>query len=250
MAEKKEKKKTNQKTKIILGVIAIIVIVAIVGIAGFINYHKKQVELLNQEAEKILNIQIINSDGSINKDAQIDMEIKTKGSYSVVEETLKQYLNEVLTLAKEAENVYSEGEIENALAIENIKEDGPEFTKTKENIANMKQKSEDYINKFLTLCDTNNLLSAIDDKPVSDYYKEIYRRLAVDEETEKSLEDTKKQMEEARITINGAFDYLTSVVQFLSDNKASWMVQGDQIMFKSQSALDEFNKLLDEAPEM
>ena len=57
-------------------------------------------------------------------------------------------------------------------------------------------------------------------------------------------------MEEARITINGAFDYLTSVVQFLSDNKASWMVQGDQIMFKSQSALDEFNKLLDEAPEM
>ena len=180
MAEKKEKKKTNQKTKIILGVIAIIVIVAIVGIAGFINYHKKQVELLNQEAEKILNIQITNSDGSINKDAQIDMEIKTKGSYSVVEETLKQYLNEVLTLAKEAENVYSEGEIENALAIENIKEDGPEFTKTKENIANMKQKSEDYINKFLTLCDTNNLLSAIDDKPVSDYYKEIYRRLAVD----------------------------------------------------------------------
>ena len=100
MAEKKEKKKTNQKTKIILGVIAIIVIVAIVGIAGFINYHKKQVELLNQEAEKILNIQITNSDGSINKDAQIDMEIKTKGSYSVVEETLKQYLNEVLTLAK------------------------------------------------------------------------------------------------------------------------------------------------------
>lgn len=55
-------------------------------------------------------------------------------------------------------------------------------------------------------------------------------------------------MEKERDSLNEAFDYLTKVVEFLSDNKASWQVEGDQVMFKSQSKLNEFNELLENAP--
>lgn len=95
------------------------------------------------------------------------MEIKTKGQYAIVEETMKQYLNQTLELAKEADNVYKPEEIEQILSIENIKEDGPDFVKTKENIAKMKQDSENYINEFIELCNADKLLAAIDDKDVS-----------------------------------------------------------------------------------
>lgn len=249
MGEKKEKQEKKQgKGKKIAIIVLVIIIVIAIGIFALINYHKTQLELLNQEAQKISELQITAEDGTIAENVSVDMDIKTTGQYAIVEETLKQYLNQALELAKEAENVYKTDEIENILSIDNIKADGPDFVQTKENIAKMKQDSENYINEFVELCNADNLLAAIDDKQVSEYYKEIYRTLALDETTKQELESAIAEMENQRTSINGAFDYLTQIVNFLSDNKSSWQIEGDQIMFKSQSMLDEFNELIENAP--
>ena len=249
MGEKKEKEEKKQGKGKKIAIIVLVIIIAIsIGIFALINYHKTQLELLNQEAQKITELQITAEDGTIAENVSVDMDIKTTGQYAIVEETLKQYLNQALELAKEAENVYETEKIENILSIENIKADGPDFVKTKEKIAKMKQDSENYINEFVELCNPNKLVSAIDDKQVNEYYKEIYRTLALDEETKQELESAIAQMETQRTSINGAFDYLTEIVTFLSDNKSSWQIEGDQIMFKSQSMLDEFNELIENAP--
>lgn len=249
MGEKKEKQEKKQgKGKKIALIILVIVIIIAIGIFALINYHKTQLELLNQEAQKISELQITAEDGTISENVSVDMDIKTKGQYAIVEDTLKQYLNQALELAKEAENVYETEKIENILSIDNIKADGPDFVQTKENIAKMKQDSENYINEFVELCNPDKLVSAIDDKQVSEYYKEIYRTLALDETTKQELESIIAEMENQRTSVNEAFDYLTQVVSFLSDNKSSWQIEGDQIMFKSQSMLDEFNELIENAP--
>lgn len=241
MEEKKKSKK-----KIIISIVVIIAIIAI-AVVGFFTYHGQQVALLTAEIQKATGVEAVNADGTINRDAKIDMEIKTKGGYAVVEETLKSYLNEAITLAQGADSLYDQEQIENTLSIENIKNDGPDFVKTKENIAQMKQDGEEYIDKFIELCNEEKLLSAIDDKQVSDYYKELYKQLAIDEGASEELKNSISELEEAKADLVEVFDYLNKLVEFLSDNKSSWTVEGEQIVFYSQDKLDEYQKLIEEA---
>lgn len=242
MEEKKKSKKG-----IIAGIIIVVIIIAI-AVVVFFAYHGQQLALLTTETQNAVAVKTVNDDGTINKEAKIDMEIKTKGSYAIVEETLKSYLNEALTLAQQADSLYSQEEIENTLSIENIKSDGPDFVQTKEKIAQMKKSGEEYIDKFIELCNEENLLAAIDDKQVSDYYKELYKQLATDEEAGKELANTVSELETLKTDLLAAFDYLNSIVEFLSDNKSSWTVEGEQIVFYSQAKLDEYQKLIEEAP--
>ena len=242
MEEKKKSKKG-----IIAGIIIVVITIAI-AVVGFFAYHGQQLALLTTETQNAVAVKTVNDDGTINKEAKIDMEIKTKGSYAIVEETLKSYLNEALTLAQQADSLYSQEEIENTLSIENIKSDGPDFVQTKEKIAQMKKSGEEYIDKFIELCNEENLLAAIDDKQVSDYYKELYKQLATDEEAGKELANTVSELETLKTDLLAAFDYLNSIVEFLSDNKSSWTVEGEQIVFYSQAKLDEYQKLIEEAP--
>lgn len=239
--------KEKSKKGIIITIIVMVVII-VIGILGIFAYHGQQLTLLTAETQKALAVKIVNNDGTINKEAKIDMEIKTNGSYSIVEETFKNYLNETLILAQQADSLYSQEEIENTLSIENIKSDGPDFVQTKEKIAQMKKEGEEYINKFIELCNEKNLLAEIEDKQVSSYYKELYKQLATDEGASKELENTILELEVVKTDLLAAFDYLNSIVVFLSDNKSSWTIEGDQIVFYSQDKLDEYQKLISEVP--
>ena len=58
------------------------------------------------------------------------------------------------------------------MSFENIKNDGPEFTQTKAKIAEMRKAGEEYIEQLLSLCEKERFLTVIDDKDISDYYKE------------------------------------------------------------------------------
>lgn len=240
------KTKMKTKTKVILGIIIGIVVVILIGISMLFAYHKKQLEILNEEGRKILSMQVTDSLGNINKNVNIDMNIKSSGGYAVVEETLKNYINEGITLAKEAEDLYKEEDLENIISFQNIKEDGPDFIKTKEKITTMKQNAINYIDKFIDLLDEQKMLSMIDDKPVNEYYKQLYKKMAVDNRTSTEFKDVKEQMEETKEDINKVFDKMTEIVQFLSDNKSSWEIQGNRIMFNSQEKLNEFNKKVNE----
>ncbi len=241
--------KKKSKKGLIIAIILIVLLV-IGAIAGFIYYNRQQLELLTDEINKATETKIVNDDGSINQEAKIDMNIKSSGNYAVVEQTLKDYLNEAVVLFQDAENIFNEQVIENIFSPENINTDGPEFTETKAKIEELKQKSNEYLEKLADICNEEKLLSAIDDKGLNDYYKELYRQLATDSKTSQELKDTLAEVESTKTTIAGALDWITKVLNFLSDNKNYWIVQDGQIAFTNQSKLDEYSKLLDEAPEM
>lgn len=251
-AEVKTEVKTENKKKSKKGlIIAIIVVILaiIVGISLFVAYHSSQFALLVSETNKITSIEILKADGTVDPDAKIDMEIKTKGSYAIVEQTLKEYLNETLETSKKAPEIIKSEDIENLMSFENIKNDGPEFTQTKAKIAEMRKTGEDYIEELLSLCDEERFLLVIEDKNVSDYYKEIYKKLAVDEETEKELNETKEKGEKAKKQITASFDYIESIFNFLSEHKSDWTIMGNQIMFYNQSVLNQYQKLVSNVPE-
>lgn len=246
--ETKKENSKKSKTGLIIAIILIVVAV-IIAIALFIGYHIYQTVLLTEEVNKMTSEDFVKSEGTINENAKIDMEIKTSGSYAVVEKTLKEYLNETLELAKNQPTEMLEEEIQKLVDFENIRNDAPEFTQTKAKIAAMKKTGEEYIDKFIELCNKENLLSRIENENVSDYYKELYKKLAMDEVSEKELEDVIVELENSKKQLTSGFEYIENMLNFLSEHKSDWTIIGNQIMFYRQSVLDQYQELVSNVPE-
>ncbi len=247
-AEVKTEKGKKSKKGLIIAIIAVVLVI-IVGISLFVAYHSSQFALLVSETNKITSMEMLKADGTVDQNAKIDMEIKTKGSYAVVEQTLKEYLNETLETSKKAPEIIKSEDIEKLMSFENIKNDGPEFTQTKAKIAEMRKAGEEYIEELLSLCDKDRFLTVIEDKDVSDYYKEVYKKLAVDEETEKELSETREKGEKAKKQITASFDYIENIFNFLSEHKSDWTIMENQIMFYNQSVLNQYQQIVSNVPE-
>ena len=89
--EKKEAKKS--KKKVIITVVVIVILILLV-VGGFVFYHGNQIGKLIAEVNKLAEIEMINEDGTL-KEEPIDMQIKTNGSYAVVEKTFKNYIRKI-----------------------------------------------------------------------------------------------------------------------------------------------------------
>ena len=240
--ENKKKEGKNSRKKVVIAIIIIVLAVAL-AVGGFIFYHGNQTGKLITEANKMAEVQIVNEDGSLVENP-IDMEIKTTGSYAVVEETLKSYMNEIITETQELIKSLDEDKIMNLVSIDNIKEDGPDFTNSKAEIANMRESIDIYVSRMEENTKEDNLLSRIDDKNVSQYYKELYKQLAIDEESGASMKASIEELKTAQEEAKTALDDLESLFNFLSENKGEWQVEGDQIVFTTQSAYDEYTSLM------
>ena len=114
-----EKVVKKSKKKVVITIVLIIVIILLVA-GGFIFYHGNQTGKLIAEVNKMSEVQMMNEDGSLVENP-IDMEIKTTGSYAVVEKTFKDYMNEIITDTQELANTLDEDKIMNLVSIENLK---------------------------------------------------------------------------------------------------------------------------------
>lgn len=249
MEEKVEKKEVKKsKKKVIITVVVILVLILLVA-GGFIFYHGNQTGKLIAEVNKLSEIQMTNADGTLVEEP-IDMEIKTTGSYAVVEETFKNYMNEIVTDTQALVDALDQEKIMNLVSIDNMKEDGPDFINSKEEITTMRDAISNYVAKMESLANEETLLSRIDDKDIGEYYKELYRQLATDEESGVSLKDAIDDLKTNEEEVVQALNDLESIFNFLSDNKAEWQIEGEQIVFTTESSYEEYTNLMESLPTM
>ena len=248
----KEKSNENvgkkSKKKIVITVVLIVVIILLAA-GGFVFYHSNQTGKLISEVNKLAEIQMVNDDGTL-VESPIDMQIKTTGSYAVVEETFKNYMNEIVTDTQALVDALDQEKIMNLVSIDNMKEDGPDFINSKEEITTMRDAISNYVTKMETLANEETLLSRIDDKDIGEYYKELYRQLATDEESGVSLKDAIDDLKTNEEEAVQALNDLESIFNFLSDNKAEWQIEGEQIVFTTESSYEEYTNLMESLPTM
>lgn len=237
--KEKSKKEPNKKSKkwIIWLIIAIIVVVVAVG--GFIAFHMGQ---LGQLTSEMVNLSKI--DTSNIENINIDMDIKTKGGYAVIEETMKQYINDLYAVVQEGETLIDTKELQKIGSIENIKEDGPDFLKTKAKIEETKEKVKKYVEDLKQKADINNMISAIDNKKVGNYYKELYKELIRQNSSNVDLSSAVEELENAEELVMKRLDKVGEIINFLSENKASWQIQNDKLLFKDMTKLTQYNRLV------
>ncbi len=223
--------------------ITIAVIVAI--IVGIIVYFA--ITDLNQE-EKLRN-ELTEINDLVNEE-NIDMEevnkrldtTVTTGDYAVVEKAFKNYLSDNFDNIMKIVEILNDEKITQILTAENYKNDGPEFVETKAYISTSKQNLETYKQKYEEFFTEDKAMSYINDKNLDDYYVDLYKNEFVgDIENDFKEDETSKSIDE----IIEILDISEDVINLLSENKDSWKIEGDTIVFSTDSLSQEYNNLLD-----
>ena len=227
------------KKKIIFIVIGIIILV-LLGIFGYMV-----VDEMNQTNKLIVEVDEISqmfNQTSMDYDA-IEQKLTTnvsKGDYLVVEKAVKQYLSDGLTSMKELQEIVDDDRITTLLTIQNYSEDGPDFVNTKEYIQNTRTTLETLKNQFISYTTQEKMDEYISDKGLDEYYIELYNELMGGD---KIMQSDIEELESSLDSIINMLNNTEIVIDFLIENKDSWQVQGENIMFFSNELVNEYNEL-------
>lgn len=222
------------KKKILIIVIAIILIVSVV--LGFLLAKDyMQEKILIEEIQTLTSRDITEDD--------FDTPIKTTGNYAVVEKAIKTYLNDYSTELKKVIAVLEDEKFVKILTVDNYKEDGPDFTNTKEYISTTKTQFNESMELIKEKCSKEKIMEQIQKENLDQKYVELYESLMLDEELEKDLVTQQEELEKAGEQINKLIDVYEKVIDFLVDNKGKWEVSGNMIQFETNKLVDQFNEL-------
>ena len=227
--------------KAIIGVIIAIVLVAIVGIGVLVVNDFKQEDILRQEMLEFENLTRVEN---IDLD-QIDQrirELKTTGDYGVLEKAMKDYLADVVNATVSIADVLNDERIINALTPENYVEDGPDFVQTKQFLEEAKGKIEQYKTEVLTLLTNEGAMSYIENKNLDQYYIDLYKEIALSEDT--AIEENSTEIETSLDEVTRILDIETQVINLLSENKNDWEIQGENIVFNSEELQNQYDELV------
>ena len=229
----------NMKKKILI-IIAIIIILAL-GTIGYIVFTDiKQEEKLMTELNEIsdlVNSENINMD---NVNQRLDR-IVTTGDYAIVEDSFKSYLRENFDNTMQIAEILNDEKIVNILTAQNYKEDGKDFVNTKEYIKTTREKLESCKTKYVEFFTEEKAMSYINNKGLDSYYIDLYK-----EEFVGDIENTgdTKTVEDSINEIIEILNISEETINLLSENKNSWEIQGENIVFSNDSLSEKYDELI------
>ena len=228
------------KKKVLIAVL-IIIVIALVVIGYFVFSDMMQEDKLKTELSEIY--QLTNAE-TIDMDAineRLNRTI-TKGDYAVVEEAFKSYLKDNFDNSIEIANILNDEKITSLLTVENYKEDGKDFTESKNYITTTRTTLENCKEKYTEFLTEEKAMSYINDKGLDSYYTDLYKEEFVgDMETSESDGIVESSIDEVISILNTSEE----ILNLLSENKDSWEIDGEIIVFSSESLSDEYNELVD-----
>ena len=228
------------KKKVLIAVL-IIIVIALVVMGYFVFSDMMQEDKLKTELSEIYQL---TSAETIDMDAineRLNRTI-TKGDYAVVEEAFKTYLKDNFDNSIEIANILNDEKITSLLTVENYKEDGKDFTESKSYITTTRTTLENCKEKYTEFLTEEKAMSYINDKGLDSYYTDLYKEEFVgDMETSESDGIVESSIDEVISILNTSEE----ILNLLSENQDSWEIDGEIIVFSSESLSDEYNELVD-----
>ena len=227
--------------KKILTIVGIVLAIIVALIAYFVVADLNQEKKLKNELTEISNL--VNEENidldKVNKKLNT---IITTGDYAKVEESFKNYLKDSFNNSIELSSLLNDERIESSLTVENYKEDGKDFKNTKAYLSETINSLEECKNKYYEFLTEEKAMSYINDKNLDSYYIDFYKEEIVkDIETEKN----DKTIENSINDIISLLKNIKKVINFLSENKDSWQIEGENIAFNSDDLTNKYIELID-----
>lgn len=225
----------KKKVLIIIVILAIIILglIAYFVVSDFMQEDKLKAEL--NELSQLSNAENIDID-KINQ--KLDT-IVTKDDYAIVERAFKDYLSDSFENSLEIASILNDERITESLTPENYKNDGPEFTSTKEYLTKTIEQLEYCKNKYNEFSTDEKAMSYINDKNLDEYYVNLYK-----EEIVGDLSNTDKTVENSIDEVISMLDKSEKIIDFLIENKDSWEIENDNIIFDDTDLSREYDDLI------
>ena len=229
----------NKKTKIAI-VIVILLIIALIAVSYFYNdFNTKQVDLLTQEANVILEKKL--------NEVNIDFDIKTEKNYAQVEESIKEYISRFKNIYVEMEQMASGINPNSIFSAQNMK------NKNLENIENIisayKEKSKDFISEYEELVTEEKIVENINQKNISerkDYYINLYNEVMLSETMKNKYIQLEEEIKNEKGRLYEKLNKIEKMKNFLEQHKDSWEIKEDKIQFTNLNKMTEYYNLLNQ----
>lgn len=228
----------------IIGIIvgAIVLVLIIAGVIGyfFVNDVTQKAKIVEEfkQIEELTN----SEDFTMEQLNEKTGNIVSSGKYAEVEKAAKNYANDVFGTAFEIKALLQDEKMAQLLTASNYEEDGPEFAETKKYISETKQQLEDGKAKMLSFLQEDKINSYIEAETKDAYAIDLYKQLLA-EDLEMS-DSEKKELETSIDKVISMLSIEEEVINFLIENKGKWQVQGEQVLFDSNTLVTEYNSFL------
>ena len=179
------------------------------------------INLLKKEITSLSKLDI--SVEKINKDS------KTYFKYRIVENTIKDFLNDYSYKINEVYEFVDDDKLIKILSYDNYLNDGPEFNDSKHYLVDNKIKFNNIINELEKILEEDNIKKLIRNKVTNEYYITLYDEMIFSDEFNEQFENNRIFLKELRDKYNNIYDTSLEVLNFLSLYKDSWKLENGEI---------------------
>lgn len=229
----------NKKT--IIGiVISIILIIGFLAVVYLYNdFNVKQVQILTEEANKILEENLI--------DYNTNSKIKTERNYAKVEKCIKNHIANLKNIYVEMEEMVSGINPNLIFSAQNLTDENLE--KIEKIIEEYKEKSQELIIEYEELISEEKILENISDVSISkrkEYYIKLYNEIMLSETMEKEYNKLEEEIKNEKGRLYEKLNKIGKINEFLKENKNSWTIKDNQIQFTNINRCVEYYNLVNQ----
>ena len=221
------------KNKIKLFVI-VLLIVAIVGLAIVLALVFKDVNERNTLVSQI---------NTVIEQKKSNDDILLTGEYGKIEKQVKEDYSTYFEAIEAIQTINSAVENLKVKNIENFQNDGPEFTNSLDTLNKMKTSNEEKIQTLNYLVSEDEMKARAEAADIKGKYKDLYFQIIADAKLSDNVTASVKAAEQ----MNSYYEKLISLLTFMKDNKSEWFIENGTLKSRSQSFIDEYNRLLSDA---
>ena len=229
----------NKKTIIAIVIVTLLIIILAVTYYLYNIYSNRQINLLTEEANKILQMDIV-------KD-EIDTEIKTDGNFAIVEKATKEYIEKLKNIHDKIDEINSGINPNDIFKASNVED------KNLEEIDNIikeyKEKCDNYFKEYKELAKEENIMENIENKNIKirkNYYINLYKSIIAGEVMKKQLNTLQEAVEKEKDKLYSKLNVIERIKSYLEKNENYWNIKDDKIQFTNINKITEYYNLLNE----
>lgn len=168
----------------------------------------------------------------------INMKIETSGDYAKVEKAIKTDYNDFYKLVDKIINEYGNPILDKCLSASNYTKDGPDFINTRAELDQLKLNRKKLNYKILEIVSDESIRAKIAKYNLDEYYADLYKKYIAD--LKLIIDDVIKE----DVYFNDSIDVVIEILDFLQEEKNSWIIEDNKILFEDQDLLDKYNWLV------
>ena len=239
IVHERKNKMENKKTTIALIIVILLIVALIVVSYFFYDFNTKQLDLLTQEANEILESDLTTD--------SIEFKIKTERNYAEVEDAMKEYISKLKNIYVEMKEMVSGINPNVIFAAENVPD------KNLDGIINIineyKEKSQDLIKEYEELTTDEKIIDNINHANITirqDYYINLYNEVMLSENMKNQYMKLEEEIKNEKGRLYERLNKVEKMKEFLKENEDSWTIENDRIQFENANRIIEYYNLFNQ----